>query len=66
MIQGDALKGLRLISASPWPLLPAAKTTTTPRSATALVTTATGSRGSNWRKELPHELFTTSTPQRSG
>src|SRR5688572_680449 len=63
---GDWLNGLRLISALSEPLLPAAKTTTTPRSATAFVAIATGSRGSNWRNELPHELFTMSMLHMSG
>ena len=64
--QGASEKGLRLISTSLSPLFPAAKTTLTPRSATAFVATATGERGSNCWNELPQELLTTFTPQRFG
>src|SRR4051794_23240503 len=64
MTHGASENGLRLISVGP--LLPAANTTVTPRSDTALVTTETGSFGSNWRYELPHELFTTLMPHMSG
>src|SRR4051794_2722474 len=61
---GDSENGFMLISVGP--LLPDAKTTVTPRSVTAFVTTITGSFGSNWRYELPHELLTTLMPHISG
>src|SRR6478735_3563064 len=64
MTHGASENGLRLISVGP--LLPEAKTTTTPRSAAAFVTTDTGSFGSNWRYELPHELLTTRMPHMLG
>src|SRR3954464_15953078 len=58
--------GLRLTSAWSAPELPAANTTTTPLSATALVAMFVGLFGSYCWNELPHELFTTSMPHRSG
>ncbi len=63
---GASENGFRLISELPLPLLPAAKNTLTPRSATARVAVWTGARGSNCWNELPHELLITLTPQRLG
>ena len=61
--QGAWLKGLTLASAPPLPELPAANTTVMPSRVAWRVATLTGSFGSNWRKELPHELLMTSMPR---
>ena len=63
---GACENGLSDISAFVRPLFPAAKKTFTPRSATALVATLTGARGSNCWNELPQELLITVTPHSSG